>query len=52
MFSELHFERVPYLFRYLGGVATAELEESLVAAGAIRAVGVRFVGIPRPERAL
>jgi SAM-dependent methyltransferase len=47
-FEERHFERVPYLWRYLGGPASLPLEESLVAAGAIQPIGFRFVGIPRP----
>lgn len=51
-FEELAFERVPYLWRYLGGPATAELEESLIGSGAIQALGFRFVGIPARERAL
>ena len=51
-FEELAFERVPYLFRYLGGVASAELEETLVDAGAIQALGFRFVGMPREVPAL
>jgi hypothetical protein len=38
---------VPYLWRYLDGVASAELEESLVSMGAIAALGFRFVGIPK-----
>jgi len=50
-FRDLHFERVPYLHRYLGGVVTAELEETLVAAGAIRAIGLRFIGAPREAEA-
>jgi SAM-dependent methyltransferase len=51
-FDELVFERVPHLWRYLGGPATAELEESLIASGAIQALGFRFVGIPAPAPAL
>lgn len=46
-FHERVSEDVPYLWRYLGGVASAELEESLVAMGAINALGFRFVGMPR-----
>jgi Methyltransferase domain len=34
----------PYLYRWLGGPATQGLEEALVAAGAIEAVGFRYVG--------
>jgi ubiquinone/menaquinone biosynthesis C-methylase UbiE len=47
-FEERHFERVPYLWRYLEGPATLPLEETLVAARAIQPLGFRFVGIPRP----
>jgi SAM-dependent methyltransferase len=50
-FDERVSEDVPYLWRYLGGVASAELEESLVSMGAIRALGFRFVGMPRGEPA-
>jgi SAM-dependent methyltransferase len=50
-FDERFAEDVPYLWRYLGGVASAELEESLVTMGAIRALGFRFVGMPRGEEA-
>jgi SAM-dependent methyltransferase len=56
-YSEMHaaieahfdgrFEWVPHLYRYLGGVATPDLEESLIDSGAIQAVGFRFVGVPR-----
>ncbi len=45
-FDEQVSEDVPYLWRYLDGVASAELEESLVSMGAIAALGFRFVGIP------
>jgi SAM-dependent methyltransferase len=51
-FEEVHFEWVPYLWRYLGGPATLALEESLIAAGAIQPIGFRYVGIPRRARAL
>ena len=50
-FDERFSEDVPYLWRYLGGVASAELEESLVSMGAITALGFRFVGVPRAGRA-
>ena len=46
-FTRVAYEEIPYLWRYLGGPRSAELEESLVEAGAIRALGFRFVGIPR-----
>jgi len=39
-----HLEWRPYLYRWLGGPATEGLEESLVRAGAIEAVGYRYVG--------
>ena len=48
-FDERFSEDVPYLWRYLGGVASAELEESLVSMGAIKALGFRFVGMPRAQ---
>ncbi|HJV30378.1 MAG TPA: methyltransferase domain-containing protein [Gaiellaceae bacterium] len=50
-FDEQVSEDVPYLWRYLGGIASAELEESLVSMGAIKALGFRFVGMPRADRA-
>jgi ubiquinone/menaquinone biosynthesis C-methylase UbiE len=46
-FEERAYEEVPYLWRYLDGVAGAGLEESLVASGAIRPLGFRFAGIAR-----
>jgi SAM-dependent methyltransferase len=48
-FDPTTFEWVPYLHRYLGGVATEELERSLIDAGAINALGFRFVGMPRVQ---
>ena len=45
-FRELRFERTPYLHRTLGGVASEALEQTLVEAGAIRALGFRWVGEP------
>jgi SAM-dependent methyltransferase len=50
-FDEQAYEDVPYLWRYLDGVVSAELEESLVSMGAIRPLGFRFVGIPRGAEA-
>ena len=38
------FERRPYLYRWLGGPATEALEQTLLGAGAIRAIGFRWVG--------
>ena len=46
-FEEQVYEDIPYLWRYLDGVASAELEASLVSMGVIRALGFRLVGIPR-----
>ena len=51
-FEERAYEDVPYLWRYLDGVASAALEESLVASKAIRPLGFRFVGIPRSVASL
>lgn len=51
-FEQVAFEEVPYLWRYLGGPSTLGLERSLVAAGLIRPLGFRFVGIPRPDATL
>jgi SAM-dependent methyltransferase len=45
-FRELRFERTPYLHRTLSGVASEALEEILIDAGAIRALGFRWVGEP------
>jgi SAM-dependent methyltransferase len=50
-FEEQVFEDVPYLWRYLEGVASPELEESLVSMGAIAALGFRFAGMPKPDGA-
>lgn len=46
-FDELVFERQPYLYRRLGGPATAVLEQALVESDAIRALGFRYAGTPR-----
>ncbi len=43
-FEERHFSRGPYLYRYLGGVASELLERALIDAGAITALGYRYVG--------
>jgi hypothetical protein len=50
-YRELVYEQRPYLYRWLGGVATESLEEALVAAGAIRPIGWRWVGEAREARA-
>ena len=44
-YAERLFEWTPYLYRYLGGPATEELERSLIAADAITALGFRYVGL-------
>ncbi|HXY86404.1 MAG TPA: methyltransferase domain-containing protein [Gaiellaceae bacterium] len=49
-FEERLFERRPYLYRWLDGPASESLEESLVAAGAIPAIGFRWVGVRAGER--
>ena len=46
-FEELELVRTPFLHRLLGGVATEVLEQALIDAGAIRALGFRYVGVPR-----
>lgn len=47
-FDERHYEDRPYLYRWLDGPATKPLEEALLAADAIRAIGFRWVGVRRP----
>jgi hypothetical protein len=49
-YRELVYEQRPYLYRWLGGVATESLEEALIAAGAIRPIGWRWVGEARAAR--
>ena len=47
-FRERFFSWEPYLYRLLeNGVAAEQLERGLIEAGAIRAVGWRYVGEPR-----
>lgn len=46
-FERLAFERTPHLHTHLGGVSSAVLEQALVDAGAIRAIGFRYAGRPR-----
>ena len=45
-FRELRFERTPYLHRMLAGVASEALEQTLIDAGAVRALALRWVGEP------
>ena len=47
-FDERKFEWTPHLHRTLAGVATAVLEQALIDAGAIQALGFRFAGVVRP----
>jgi ubiquinone/menaquinone biosynthesis C-methylase UbiE len=46
-FREEAFVRTPHLYRHLGGVSSAVLEQALVDAEAIRPLGFRFAGRPR-----
>ena len=46
-YDERYFERRPYLYRWLADPDTQGLEEALVAAGTIRPIGVRYVGVAR-----
>ena len=47
-FDEEVFVRTPFLHRLLGGVSTDVLEQALVDADAINALGFRWAGRPRP----
>jgi hypothetical protein len=49
-YDERLFEPRPYLYRWLGGPATQTLEEGLVAAGAVKPLGFRWVGVSRSRR--
>jgi len=46
-YDERAFEWRPYLYQWLRGPATESLEETLVAAGAIAALGYRYAGVRR-----
>jgi SAM-dependent methyltransferase len=46
-FDERSFEWVPFLHRVLGGVATEVLEQALIDAGGIQALGFRWAGVVR-----
>ena len=48
-FDELEFAWVPHLHRTLAGVATEVLEQALIDAGAIQALGFRFAGVVQPR---
>jgi hypothetical protein len=43
-FEERLLERIPYLHRWLGGPSSESLEETLIGARAIPAIGYRWVG--------
>jgi SAM-dependent methyltransferase len=45
------FEWRPYLYRWLDGPASEALESALIDAGAIRPIGVRYVGRTSSKRA-
>jgi SAM-dependent methyltransferase len=51
-YVERYYEPRPYLHHFLGGPVTEQLEESLVRAGAIAAVGFRWAGIAKARGAL
>jgi len=44
------FEWRPYLYRWLNGPASEALESALIDAGAIRPIGLRYVGRTRSNR--
>lgn len=46
-FAERRLDWVPYLYRWLGGPSSEQLERTLVEAGAFNAIGWRFAGTRR-----
>jgi Methyltransferase domain len=46
-FDERSYEERPYLYRWLGGPASGELEQTLLDADAIQPIGFRWVGVRR-----
>jgi SAM-dependent methyltransferase len=44
-FEERLSARMPFLYRLVGGVATEVLEQALIEAGAIQALGFRYAGV-------
>ncbi len=46
-YLERRLEWVPYLYRWLAGPASEQLERALVQAGAFNAIGWRFAGVRR-----
>jgi hypothetical protein len=49
-FEERLYGDRPYLYRWLAGPASEQLEAALIAAGAIRPIGFRWVGVSRSAR--
>jgi hypothetical protein len=49
-FERRYYEDRPYLYRWLGGPATEGLERGLLDAAAIKPIGFRWIGVPRPSR--
>lgn len=43
-YEELAFDRLPHLYRWLGGPAAKALEETLIGAGAIKPLGWVYAG--------
>jgi SAM-dependent methyltransferase len=43
-FARTYYEDRPYLYRWLGGPSSEELERALIDAGAIRPIGFRYAG--------
>jgi len=48
-FEERAFIWTPFLHRLVGGVATEVLEQALIDAGAIQALGFRYAGVVRSD---
>ncbi len=48
-FEELAFVWTPYLYRFLGNGAAEVLEQALIDAGEIQALGFRYAGRPKPS---
>lgn len=49
-YDERVCERVPYLYRWLGGPSSEALEQALVAASAFPAIGYRWAGVTKASR--
>jgi hypothetical protein len=50
-YDEVHFEWRPYFYLWLEGPASESLEAGLIAAGAIRPIGLRYTGVSRSRAA-